>query len=182
MGRFYRPSADGGALGFEVREPFLTPFLELGGPAVAGYPASAPFLEADGCLYQAFQVLLLQACPGAPLRLANTFEIMEAAGADGALLGLGVGSAEQDSAGSFLEAVGARLSWLQDAPIRDRYLQQCGDGDPRRRRRALRAADESPPDVRPLHLAALPARRLPALAGRRPGRDPRRGRDPRPGG
>ena len=130
VGRFYRPSADGSALGFEVREPFLTPFLELGGPAVAGYPASAPFLEADGCLYQAFQVLLLQACPGAPVRLANTFEIMEAAGADGALLGLGVGSAEQDSAGSFLEAVGARLSWLQDAPIRDRYLQQCGDGDP----------------------------------------------------
>ena len=26
--------------------------------------------------------------------------------------------------------MGARLSWLQDAPIRDRYLQQCGDGDP----------------------------------------------------
>ena len=64
------------------------------------------------------------------MRLANTFEILEGAGADGVLLGLGVGSAEQDSAGSFVEAVGVRLGWLQEARIRDRYLQQCGGGDP----------------------------------------------------
>ena len=130
VGRFYDLSGDGRALGFEVREPFLTPFLDLGGPPVAGYPASTPFQESDGCRYQAFQVLLLQACPGAPVRLANTFEILEAAGADGALLGLGVGSAEQDSAASFVEAVGVRLDWLQEARIRDRYLQGCGGGDP----------------------------------------------------
>jgi hypothetical protein len=112
-----------------VREPFLSPFLDLGGPAVAGFPVSAPFLESDGCAYQAFQVLLLQSCPGVPVRPANTFEILEQAGSDAQLLGLGVGSPERDAAASFVEAVGVRLGWLQDAPIRERYLQQCGAGD-----------------------------------------------------
>ena len=45
-------------------------------------------------------------------------------------MGLGVGGAERDAAASFGEAVGIRLDWLQDAAIRDRYLEQCGAGDP----------------------------------------------------
>src|SRR5829696_5019952 len=104
VGRFY-PVGDGGT-GFEVREPFLS---ALGGPPVAGTPVSAPFLDADGCTYQAFQVLVLQGCPGGPVRLANTFAILEQAGADAQLLGLGVGSPERDAAAGFAEAVGIRL-------------------------------------------------------------------------
>ena len=127
VGRFY-PVGDGGA-GFEVREPFLSALGDLGGPAVAGYPVSAPFLDADGCTYQAFQVLVLQSCPGGPVRLANTFAILEQAGADAQLLGLGVGSPERDAAAGVVEAVGTRLGWLQEPAIRDRYLQQCGAGD-----------------------------------------------------
>src|SRR5262245_35214855 len=77
VGRFYPLAGEGSTLGYEVREPFLSPFLDLGGPGVAGFPVSAPFLERDGCAYQAFQVLLLQSCPGSPVRPANTFEILE---------------------------------------------------------------------------------------------------------
>src|SRR5215211_1486247 len=75
VGRFFRQGDDGA--GFEVREPFLSALRDLGGSAVAGPPVSAPFLDADGCTYQAFQVLMLQACPGGAVRAANTFEILE---------------------------------------------------------------------------------------------------------
>ena len=95
VGRFFRQGDDGA--GFEVREPFLSALRDLGGPAAVGPPVSAPFLDSDGCTYQTFQVLMLQACPGGAVRAANTFEILERAGADGRLLGLGVGGAEHDT-------------------------------------------------------------------------------------
>src|SRR5829696_1630522 len=59
VGRYFRQTG-----GYEVREPFLTALNELGGVTRAGYPVSAPFQGVDGCIYQDFQVVLLQQCAG----------------------------------------------------------------------------------------------------------------------
>ncbi len=128
-GIHYRQTGAGTGLGYDVREPFLSRFTHLGGPPAAGYPVSAPFWGSDGCLYQAFQVTLLQRCGDLPVRLANTFQILEEAGADDRLELLGIGRGETDSATSFADAVRIRLTWLEDAAIRERYLSQCGNGD-----------------------------------------------------
>jgi len=129
IGIYYRQTGGGTGLGYEVREPFSSALQALGGPPVAGYPISVPFAGTDGCTYQAFQVLLLQACPGLDVRLANTFQILQEAGADGRLQQLGIGPGEDDHSRSFEEAVQIRLTWLTDPAIAERYLTQCGDGD-----------------------------------------------------
>ncbi len=130
VGIYYRQTGGETGLGYEVREPFYSALQALGGPPVAGYPVSVPFMGTDGCTYQAFQVLLLQACPGLGVRLANTFQILQEAGADGRLQQLGIGPGEDDHSRSFDEAVQIRLAWLTDPAIAQRYLAQCGDGDP----------------------------------------------------
>ncbi len=129
VGHHYRQTGSGTGAGYDLREPFYSMAAEQGGVSVVGYPASAPFRRSDGCTYQVFQVLLLQACPGEPVRLANTFQILEEAGADPQLEALGIGRGQADGAASFAEAVRIRLGWLEDAPIRERYLAQCGGGD-----------------------------------------------------
>ncbi|MBI3972790.1 MAG: hypothetical protein HY332_16055 [Chloroflexi bacterium] len=128
-GLHFRQTGGGTGLGYDVRDAFLTALNELGGPAAAGYPVSAPFQGVDGCGYQALQVALLQLCPGLPLQLANTFQILEEAGADGRLEELGIGRGQTDESTSFEEAVRIRLGWLEDAGIKERYLSQCGNGD-----------------------------------------------------
>lgn len=130
VGRHYRQTGSGTGLGYDVREPYFSRMLALGGPTSVGYPASVPFRSNDGCTYQGFQVMLLQSCPGFPVRLANTFQLLEEAGSDARLQELGIGTGEPDGSSSFEEAVGIRLSWLEDAAIRERFLSQCGDGDP----------------------------------------------------
>jgi hypothetical protein len=129
LGRHFRQTGDGSALGFDVRAPFLQPFLAIGGGPSAGYPISVPFLGADACAYQAFQVVLLQRCGDGDVRLANTFEILQDAGVDPQLDRLGIGPGESDPSATFDEALLARRGWLEDAAIRDRYLSQCGGGD-----------------------------------------------------
>ncbi|MGH2353900.1 MAG: FecR family protein, partial [Chloroflexota bacterium] len=129
VGRHYRQTGEGSGRGYDVREPFFSRFSELGGPAAAGFPVSAPFRGLDGCAYQLFQVVVLQACPGWPVQLANTFQLLEEAGADAHLIGLGIGSPERDNAGTFAEAVQIRLRWLEDRAIRDRYVTRCGGGN-----------------------------------------------------
>lgn len=129
VGRHYRQASGKRGLGYDVREPFFTPYVTFGGPAWAGYPVSVPFRAGDGCVYQAFQILLLQACEALPVRLGNTFDILEAAGADPLLVGLGIGSAERDTAASLEEATGIHLGWLTDGAIKSRYLADCGRGD-----------------------------------------------------
>lgn len=129
VGHHYRQTGSGTGAGYDLREPFYSTAAEQGGVSVVGYPASAPFRRSDGCTYQVFQVLLLQACPGEPVRLANTFQILEEAGADPQLEALGIGRGQADGAASFAEAVRIRLGWLEEAPIRERYLAQCGGGD-----------------------------------------------------
>src|SRR5262249_5336994 len=114
VGRYYRETGGGGGLGFGVNAPFFAPYLGFGGPGDVGYPVSTQFRGDDGCLYQAFQVLMLQTCGGEPVRLANTFEVLHDAGADPVLIGLGLGGAERDTAASFADAVQVRLEWLQE--------------------------------------------------------------------
>src|SRR5687768_9045336 len=125
---FHEADSESG-LGFDVHEPFAEAVEVLGGMHVTGYPASAPFRGLDACVYQLFQVLALQSCPGVPVRPANTFEMLTDAGADPDLAALGIGMGESDGATSFVEAVRIRLGWLEDASIADRYLSQCGLGD-----------------------------------------------------
>ncbi len=128
VGRHYRQTGGGTGLGYDVREPFFSVFQALGGPFVVGYPTSIPFLGVDGCLYQDFQVALLQQCGGLPVALANTFQILQEAGKDERLQQLGIGPGENDNSTSFADAVRIRLGWLTDGAIGDRYLQQCGNG------------------------------------------------------
>ncbi len=90
---------------------------------------SSPFPASDGCTYQAFQVLLLQQCPGQGVRLANTFEILQDAGVNPLLERAGVGPGAPDGSATFAEAVNTRLGWMEDASIHEHYLIQCGAGN-----------------------------------------------------
>src|SRR6266542_2147136 len=114
IGWHYRQGGGATGLGYDVREPFLAALRTLGGPDVAGYPISAPFLAGDGCLYQLFQILPLQACPDRPAEPANTFQLLEAQGADEALLALGIGPGEREDSVGAAAAVERRLNWLED--------------------------------------------------------------------
>ena len=128
-GRHFRQTGGGTGLGYDVREPFFSAMEALGGSTAAGFPVSAPFQGADGCLYQAFQVVLLQQCAGGAVVRANTFQILEEHGADERLNQLGIGPGQSDPGATFEEAKRNRLAWLEDAAIRERYLSQCGNGD-----------------------------------------------------
>jgi hypothetical protein len=128
-GRHYRQTGGETGLGFDVVEPFFSAMQDLGGVELAGYPISTPFIGADGCLYQAFQVLVLQQCPGTVgVQPANTFQTLEEAGVDGLLALHGIAPAEADGGNSFEESIAIRLAWLEDAALRERYLAQCGGG------------------------------------------------------
>ena len=132
-GAFFAQAGDGAGRGFELRdytEPgfgqaaFWSAFQRLGGSAALGYPASRPFTRGDGCIYQLTQAALLQKCPGADVRLANTFEILEAAGLDATLhdrrqIPLPI---TQDGSTGFADAVRIRLGWLTQPEIRARYF------------------------------------------------------------
>ena len=130
VGRFFRQTGGGTGNGYAVREPFWSALQALGGTGSAGFPVSSPFRGTDGCLYQDFQVVLLQQCaPGGEVVRANTFQILEENGADARLDELGITRGEGDSGSSFQESVNIRLSWLEDAAIREKYLTDCGNGD-----------------------------------------------------
>ncbi len=95
IGRHFRQTGDGATVGFDVRPPFWEALGALGGAPAAGYPISVPFLGTDGCAYQVFQVVLMQRC-GEAVILANTFEILQEAGADPQLDRLGIAPGEED--------------------------------------------------------------------------------------
>ena len=129
VGRHYRQTGGGTGLGYDVREPFYSAMLALGGPTATGFPVSTPFQGVDGCLYQDFQVVLLQSCAGGPVVRANSFQILEEYGADERLQQLGIGRGQTDPGTTFEQAKVNRLAWLEDAAIRERYLSQCGNGN-----------------------------------------------------
>ena len=121
IGRHFRQTGDGATT--STSGAFLSPRRPRWRSA-PGYPISVPFLGTDGCAYQVFQVVLLQRC-GEAVILANTFEILQEAGADPRLDRLGIAPARRTGA-SFGEALQARRAWLEDAAIRNRYLEQRG--------------------------------------------------------
>src|SRR5688500_15913388 len=129
IGRHFRQAGGGTGLGYDVREPFYSAMLALGGPTATGFPVSTPFQGVDGCLYQDFQVVLLQSCAGGPVVRANSFQILEEYGADDRLQQLGIGRGQTDPGTTFEQAKANRLAWLEDAAIRERYLSQCGNGN-----------------------------------------------------
>lgn len=101
IGRHFRQAGGGTGLGYDVREPFYSAMLALGGATATGYPVSTPFQGVDGCLYQAFQVVLLQSCAGGPVVRANSFQILEEYGADDRLQQLGIGKGQTDPGTTF---------------------------------------------------------------------------------
>jgi hypothetical protein len=88
LGHFY-PQAAGGSggesAGFEISDdaiPFWRTYRWLGGVDVLGYPISRRY-EAGGLVYQATQRAILQGDPASrQVRLANTMDLLSAAGRD----------------------------------------------------------------------------------------------------
>ncbi len=119
--------------GFDVRDLHDTPagpalfwmlFQEHGGAAVLGYPVSRAFLGRDGCVYQVFQWVVLQACPGQGTRFANTFELLTVAGLDPWLLAVhDIPVPRAGEALTFDDAVAERIAWLRDPVLRAVYFR-----------------------------------------------------------
>ncbi|MBI3974744.1 MAG: hypothetical protein HY332_25995 [Chloroflexi bacterium] len=133
-GRHFTEAGGGTGRGFDVRDHHEAAFGEaqfwsaiqaLGDVDVAGYPASRPFSRTDGCVYQLTQAVALQSCPGAGVRLANTFEILEKAGRDAWLYAQKQipRPIADDGSTSFEEAVQIRLGWLTNPEIGDRFFR-----------------------------------------------------------
>ncbi len=136
-GHFYK-QANGfggrGSQGFTVWNElggpaFYSRFSQLGGVNAIGYPASRRY-EQDGFIYQVTQGALLQYHPGLKqVFLGNTFEILEKAGLNAILASRGIPEsiADDGSGGDFQRAKQARLSWLTNPEIRQRYLAVGGE-------------------------------------------------------
>ena len=105
---------------------FWSSFQALGGVDALGYPASRRFRLADGFEYQATQGALLQWRPelGRAV-LANTFELLQAAGKDRWLdeaKAVPRPIADDGSGGNWAAARATRLGWLTNDAIRARYM------------------------------------------------------------
>ena len=102
-------------------------FQDFGGAFVVGYPATRRYLGDDGFLYQATQAALLQWRPelGTAV-LANTFEMLEQADADGELLLRGIPLPMSDGAETFEAAKATRFGWLTDEAIKAKYIAVGG--------------------------------------------------------
>ena len=132
-GRYVRQAAVVVGQGFDVRDLHDTPagpalfgtlFREYGGVEGLGEPISRAFLGRDGCAYQVFQRAALQACPGQGTRLANTFELLTAAGMDPWLLVVhDIPAPREGAATTFDDAIAERIAWLRDPAIRAVYFR-----------------------------------------------------------
>jgi hypothetical protein len=128
-GRWY-PEAGQGRGGYVIHDDgglaFWTSFQTLGGVAALGYPSSQRFQMGDGFTYQSTQGALLQWRPelGRAV-LANTFEMLQAAGKDRWLeeaKGIPPPIADDGSGGDWARARDERLSWLTNDAIRAQYM------------------------------------------------------------
>ena len=132
-GRYVRQATGVEGQGFDVRDLHDTPagqalfgtmFREYGGVEGLGQPISRAFLGRDGCVYQVFQRVALQACPGQGTRLANTFELLTAAGMDPWLLVVhDIPAPREGEAVTFDDAIAERIAWLRDPAIRAVYFR-----------------------------------------------------------
>ena len=129
VGRHYRQAGGDSGQGFDVVGKFFDKMRALGGVDVTGYPISSVFPASDGCSYQAFQKLVLQECKAGPIDVANTFQILEDAGADSFALARGIRSGDDDKASSAEDSRRVRLTWLENKPIAEYFIDYCGDGN-----------------------------------------------------
>lgn len=128
-GRFYTEAGQGKG-GYRISDDggirLLASFIALGDVAALGYPSSQRFQLADGFTYQSTQGALLQWRPehGRAI-LANTFEMLQAAGKDEWLdqaKSIPRPIVDDGSGGNWERAKQIRLSWLTDEGIKARYL------------------------------------------------------------
>ena len=129
VGRHYRQAGGDSGQGFDVVGKFFDKMRALGGVDVTGYPISSVFPASDGCSYRAFQKLVLQECKAGPIDVANTFQIVEDAGADGFALARGIRPGDDDKASSSDDSRRVRLTWLENKPIAEYFIDYCGDGN-----------------------------------------------------
>ena len=132
-GRHFWQATGVAGQGFDVRDLHDTPagpalfrtmFHQYGGAEVLGYPISRVFLGRDGCAYQAFQRVVLQACPEQGTRFANTFELLTVAGMDPWLLAVhDIPVPRESEAATFDDAIAERIAWLRDPAIRAVYFR-----------------------------------------------------------
>lgn len=105
---------------------FWSSFQDLGAVDALGYPSSSRFEMSDGFNYQATQGALLQWRPeqGRAV-LANTFQMLEAAGKDGwldAVKGIPLPIKNDGSGGNWQRAKDTRMGWLTNDAIRNKFL------------------------------------------------------------
>jgi spore germination protein len=123
-GWFFTQTGENSGLGYTVvddrQASFWTAFRQLGGVPLLGYPVSQAFVGKDGLVYQVFQRGILQWRPDQQTaELANTFELLTAAGADATLAQAGIPPpiADDGSEGDWQRARQIRLSWLTNPAI-----------------------------------------------------------------
>ena len=133
QGFYSEASGYGAGFGYTIANvpggpQFYTVFRELGGPAVLGYPVSAPFEDtSSGDMYLPLQRALLHWHSGAgEVSLANVLELIDAVGLELWLYHRGIPAAIEDDGGStFAESRAIRLSWMTDQGIYERFLQNA---------------------------------------------------------
>ena len=127
-GRFVARGEDElGLTGFAVLdEPagpaFWTAYQAVGGEEALGAPLSRPFVLPDAKVYQLFEYGMLRWRPGAAPELAETLDLLWAAGRDDWLADRGVPPALQVADTPSGQAALRRLAWLTFDPIRDAYF------------------------------------------------------------
>jgi hypothetical protein len=129
VGRWYSEAGQGRG-GYTIQDDgvarFWASFQSLGGVAALGYPSSHRFQMGDGFTYQATQGALLQWRPEfGRAALANTFEMLQAAGKDNWLeqaKGIPRPISDDGSGGDWTRAKSTRLGWLTNDGIRAQYL------------------------------------------------------------
>ncbi|MBM4417473.1 MAG: hypothetical protein FJ033_04080 [Chloroflexi bacterium] len=106
---------------------FWRDFRRLGGVETLGYPTSHRFVGGDGFIYQATQGALLQWRPEMDRTvLANTLDLLSDRGHDEWLRiarAIPTPISDDGSRGNQAAAAAIRLSWLEDAGIREAFFR-----------------------------------------------------------
>jgi len=127
-GGYFTTGADEiGLLGYAILDepngpPFWTTYVLLGGRATLGAPLSRPFVLPDAHIHQLFEYGMLRWHPGATgAVLADTLDLMSAAGRDTWLQARGVPAVVPLDDQTQDQATVTRLGWLTVNVIRDSY-------------------------------------------------------------
>jgi len=128
-GRFFLTGEDDlGLTGFAVIDepagpPFWSAYQALGGQETLGAPLTRPFALPDARTYQLFERAMLRGWPGAQaVEMADTMDLLWAAGRDDWLAEQRVPRAVTVDGASPEQALLTRLGWLTFDAIRDAYF------------------------------------------------------------